>query len=394
MAYLSITNVGDIGLYWQIAGLSNPFNTTYYIEAGYSANAVTDGTSTRPSVISSVLATSSGSSYSSSVEYYSSSGTYTPGKQYTSYGWVRAANGKYYSAGSATYTMNIFAPSAPSIGQTWTDAIYITWNSVSGAVDYTIRYNRSGGSYSYITTSNTYRTISPLTPGTTYYFSVMANGQNKSSSYSTESSGTTSQTQLPVPTLNTSLTTKTATSISVTINAVTEATIYYCYLYNSSGSTLISGKSSSSRTFSFTGLSTNIEYAIKIKCGGTGYLDSNWSGFYYATTGLYPWEWFTEKTSGGNFNVTASEWLAFMNKINEVRAAKKLGSWGFGISEVYSGGTFKYYLFTQCANAIADIQNNIGGVNSACQNVQAGDTIYAVYFENLRAALNNVINTL
>ena len=103
------------------------------------------------------------------------------------------------------------------------------------------------------------------------------------------------------------------------------------------------------------------------------------------------WEWFTPKTSGLGFNLTKDEWIAFCNKINEVRTAKGLTAYSFTTSSTYIGigKPFYAWIFLQAANAIDEIN---GQVSSELLSVASGGYIYAWYFNNLKTALNNAIS--
>jgi hypothetical protein len=100
MASLSITKTGDNSYQWTISGLSLPFNTTNYLEAGITDASFSNNVANLPGAkTSSVSATSTGTSYSVS-------GTFvlTVNGTYTFYGFTRATNYYYYTAGSVTIT--------------------------------------------------------------------------------------------------------------------------------------------------------------------------------------------------------------------------------------------------------------------------------------------------
>jgi hypothetical protein len=190
--------------------------------------------------------------------------------------------------------------------------------------------------------------------------------------------------QLATPTLNTDMTVKASSYIRVTINPVAGADTYYGRINNGTI------QSSSSRTLTFSNLQPSTQYYIEIKCGGTGYIDSAWSAYYATTAPTGIWEWYVEKTTGSNFNVSADEWYAFCNKINEVRVANGFAEYDFSSSSTYvaTGKPFYAWIFLQCANAINQIN---GQVATEILNVQSNDDIYAWYFDNLKTALNNAI---
>ena len=295
MATTSITSISTNSLRWQIRSLGNPFNTTYYMEAGIASASFTDGTSSRPSVIDSVAAPSSGTSYNAPSTSKLASGSWTPGRQYTSYGFARAANGNYYRAGSATYTMDIDTPTGLSSGTVTNNSIFISWNAVSGAEYYIVRYRPEGGSYSYDSISGLATTLIGLSRATKYYISILAVGEDASSSYSSE-------------------------------------IVAYTF-----------------------------------------------------------WEWTYAKTSGGYFNITGAEWLAFYNAIDLARVKNGLSAYAFTRTSSYfdTGDIFYYWMMTQPATAIDDIN---GLVSNEIKAVSSDDIIYAWYFNNMKTALNNALS--
>ena len=230
--------------------------------------------------------------------------------------------------------------------------------------------------------------ITGLSPNTSYLIraEIYDTETHEFLDYLQKSVTTLSLPKLPTPTLDTTQTVKTGNSISVTINPVTGATTYYARI---NGGT---AQSSTGRTFTFSGLQPNTQYFIEIKVGGTGYEDSNWAGYYATTLAAELWEWHYPKTSGSGFNVTPAEWLAFCNKINEVRVAKGLSAYSFTTSTTYIDKDKPFYawIWLEAANAINQIN---GQVASACLNVNSGDIIYPWYFDNLKTALNNAISS-
>jgi hypothetical protein len=230
--------------------------------------------------------------------------------------------------------------------------------------------------------------ITGLSPNTSYLIraEIYDTETHEFLDYLQKSVTTLSLPKLPTPTLDTTQTVKTGNSISVTINPVTGATTYYARINGGNQ------QSSSGRTFTFSGLQPNTQYFIEIKAGGTGYEDSNWAGYYATTLSAELWEWHTPKTTGAGFNVTRAEWIAFCEKINEVRVAKGLSAYSFTTSTTYIDKDKPFYawIWLEAANAINQIN---GQVASACLNVNSGDNIYAWYFDNLKTALNNAISS-
>lgn len=245
-----------------------------------------------------------------------------------------------------------------------------------------------GGVFS-TTVSSVDHVYSGLSEGTTYSVKVTVENTSTGQIYKTFTRTVTTNEQqtpkLPNPTLDTSKTIKTANSIKVTISTQSNVNKHYFRINN--GTIINNGVVAN---YMFTNLSPNTQYLIEIKVGGTGYEDSDWVGYYATTLEAVLWEWHYAKTSGIGFNVTPAEWLAFCNKINEVRVAKGLSAYSFTTSSTYIGKDKPFYawIWLQAANAINDLGT---GVASACLSVNSGDIIYPWYFDNLKTALNNAI---
>lgn len=112
-----ILNGYDNGFSWQITGLGNPFNTSYYISAGITIYRFTTEASSVSGTVDNVSATSNRTLYSTPERNVS----YTSGT-YTFYAWARAANGTYYPAGSSTVTVTVPASTRPT-NWYWNSAI-------------------------------------------------------------------------------------------------------------------------------------------------------------------------------------------------------------------------------------------------------------------------------
>lgn len=108
------------------------------------------------------------------------------------------------------------------------------------------------------------------------------------------------------------------------------------------------------------------------------------------------WSWENPKQKDKAFNLTATEWINFCKRINAVRFAYGYPHYSFTTDSMNIGyeKPFTASLFLEGAKAIREIQDNVGGVSPDCLNVVTGGSIYAWYFTNLEAALNNTIRSL
>lgn len=97
------------------------------------------------------------------------------------------------------------------------------------------------------------------------------------------------------------------------------------------------------------------------------------------------WEWSFPTDSGDDFDVTASEWINFLKRINQFRFYKGMSEYDFDTSHMWKGQGFTAFTMRQAAWAIYELN---GGTSSTVRNVKTGDKIYGIYFDNIRNALN------
>ena len=95
-------------------------------------------------------------------------------------------------------------------------------------------------------------------------------------------------------------------------------------------------------------------------------------------------EWDAPKVSGGRFNLTATEWNALQQNINDVRSYKGYSEYSF--TTAYKGNPVTAVMYNQCINAI----NTIHSSSLTVYQVSKGDTITAVAINRLRDLINEV----
>ena len=226
---------------------------------------------------------------------------------------VAKGSGKYTDSDASTEksattgktklgTPTVNTPSGVAITAT---SISLSWNAVTNASGYEVHYSTTsgfaiGGTGVTKVTVNSGRTtsqsITGLTANTSYYFKVVAKGGGSysDSDASTEKSATTGKTKLGTPTVNTpSGVAITATSISLSWNAVTNASGYEVHYSTTSGFaiggtgvTKVTVNSGRTTSQSITGLTANTSYYFKVVAKGSGsYSDSDASTEKSATTG-------------------------------------------------------------------------------------------------------------
>lgn len=94
--------------------------------------------------------------------------------------------------------------------------------------------------------------------------------------------------------------------------------------------------------------------------------------------------WTYAKNSGGNFNLTASEWNSFTSRINEFRDYYDLSSYSF--TTAYSGNSFTAAMYRQARTAIQAID----GYGTYIPYVYSGDEITAYMMNILVSELNAI----
>ncbi|GEM_PF-2900708 len=149
---------------------------------------------------------------------------------------------------------------------------------------------------------------------------------------------------------------------------------------------------SSSYVANFTNLTPSTIYTANC----TVYRNSPWEVIYsnrdtfttYAPP-VSPWEWYTPKTSEGNFNLTAAEWLDFCERINQMRIARGLSSHPFTTTSnwISKDKPFYAWIFKQAVSAL----DGFWGLAEELKTIQSGNKIYAWYFNNLKSCLNQAI---
>lgn len=178
---------------------------------------------------------------------------------------------------------------------------------------------------------------------------------------------------------------KTSNSITINYSTVSGANRYDIQCSNG----VIA--SPSSPTYTFSNLQPNTQYSFRCMCRDIygNYSDSNWSGYTYITTNSARpayFYWDTNKVSGQQFNVTASEWNRLIQNVKDIHVYK-LGSYNsssYPMTTVSRGQPFYAQRFNEVRFAIGSL--NSTGLN----NKYKGDTIYASELNILKDKLNAI----
>ncbi|GHU60928.1 hypothetical protein FACS189445_1900 [Spirochaetia bacterium] len=141
--------------------------------------------------------------------------------------------------------------------------INVSWTAVLGATGYMVYYGtETAGSSQYAgTASSSPFAVTGLQPGTTYYFTVKAGNDAGWSAASTPVSGVT--TALPVPS-GLSATAQSSSGMTISWNAVSGAASYKVYRAGSSAGPFTNISTSSTTTYTDTGLTAGTTYWYKV----------------------------------------------------------------------------------------------------------------------------------
>jgi len=377
--------IGNTSFGWVVRA-SEYFDSSNYIRAGISTSPVSSGQSSPPSGI--LGYTNAPSSNSGSAVEGTATGL-TPGTTYNFYGFVQAANGLYYPAGSysVTTTDKPATPPAPTLVYRLDGGFRLEWEEVPGLIlGYRLRVRRGYDNYTITTSILTLnpRSVTGLQYGVTYYVSVQAVGWSQSSDWGPENPVTTAP---RTPSITTGLidmdTIEIVSSVSegnwddVRIDRYTDSSVYIDtkYVTFNGGSATWTGLPNGTY-FRFV---ANSRFEIN-----SVILESiNPANLRVSTTGARPddFSWHTPKVQGSPAIVTALEWNDFTDRINQFRTYKGLVTITFPIE--IQGGEVRADRFNQVIVAISDMGYSIPPPPSQ----SPGSPIYA-------SLLNGVVNSL
>ena len=172
----------------------------------------------------------------------------------------------------------VAAPVIKSVANT-TNGVKVTWGAVNGAGQYRVFYKVAGGSWKISgNTTNTYLTVTGLSSGTKYYFTVRCMN-SAGTAYTSVYDSVANLTYVAEPKITN--VTNAATGVQVSWNAVTGADQYRVFYKVSGGSWKKAGDTTGT-SLTATGLTSGTTYYFTVRClnaAGTAFTSS------YNTTG-------------------------------------------------------------------------------------------------------------
>lgn len=282
-------------------------------------------------------------------------------------------------------------PSHPPYGQKVEGGFDLYWGASTGATLYRLRVRRGYDDNTFtVTTTGTTYIVTGLQKGVTYYLSVRGENQYGNSAYTTESTATTAP---HTPTISNSAVTD--TSISISIGSMTGNWDHVRVYRYTSGGSLIDYRDipNGSTITAWSGLPTGTTYKFNAK--SRFYINDVWlesvdfSNELTITTSVRPnnWEWITTELNAFNNNgaitaLTWTRWNDFIDRINEFRVYKGLGTIGGKMSSSDKVLT---------ATRFNTVRQTIGEMYATgITNRVPGDLVLGNYFIILKNSLNSI----
>lgn len=259
-------------------------------------------------------------------------------------------------------------------------------------VDWTI-INQTTGGRNYYTRSTQgtpyYETFSGLTAGTEYVIS--ANGYN-AGGYAGEKLAN-AMTNPATPSISKGTTTeKNTIAINVSPNGGFDSIEVEMWTIDATSRLAIRTQGwngGGSFSVQFGGLVPNASYLFRARATKTSSYyspsPSAWGAWLTIKNDMarpLDWSWYSTKVSGGEFNMLATEWNAFTDRINEFRMYKSLTSSTF--TTAVRGQSFYFYQFNEARAAINSMRA------TGLSTVTTGDVIYASHLNTLMNTLNAI----
>lgn len=235
------------------------------------------------------------------------------------------------------------------------------------------------------------QTFYGLTPGTAYNFTGEIRPISGGSTQYIYRSFTTTGTPPPTaPDARISALTIGHDSMELGVYGLSKAANQYSsirILNNGTGEwsgNLAYGSVTNSISHTFTGLQPNTSYFFRAQVVDGAY---SWDYTRYLSTISLPrptnMYWDNSKVSGGNFNITALEWLRLQSKINDFREYKSYNRTSWTYAPI-SGQDYTANHYNEARNAMAVLTASVPPFR------YTGDIVYASEINQLRDALNSV----
>jgi fibronectin type 3 domain-containing protein len=252
------------------------------------------------------------------------------------------------------------APTGVTAEALSSSSIMVSWNSVSGAIGYTVyRATGSGGSYDYCGwvygASTTSYTDTGLSPETTYYYKVAAENSYREGPLSSYASAETSTSGVPATPANVTAQAQSSSSISVSWDSVPDIIGYYVYRAYGSDGSYSQIASTTDTSYMDSDLSSNTTYYYRVSAHNDNG-ESPRSSYGYAKTES------SNNTLAAPSNVTAQ--------------AQSSSSISISWDSVYNVLGYRVYRSTGAYDTYSVIANNLSTTFYADEDLPASTTYY------------------
>lgn len=176
--------------------------------------------------------------------------------------------------------------------------------------------------------------------------------------------------------------------VTVSLSSIGKATSYEVVWRKATTTTLEGSQETTSRTCTISGLEPDTAYVFNyrgVNDGGYGPFMSTGKNVTTLPNRPDDWEWWSSIVSGGKVGLSAAEWNAFCDWINEFRSYKGLSHYT-GFITAYRGDRISAAIVNPAVRAIQAMNPPI----SPPSTVRSGSPLRASFFHQLSNALNSI----
>jgi GEVED domain/Fibronectin type III domain/Secretion system C-terminal sorting domain/Photosynthesis system II assembly factor YCF48 len=315
----------------------------------------------------------------------------------TTYEWRVRANCS--ATNSSTYTQDQFttatppcnAPTGLNTSNITTNSAVLNWQTVSGALDYTVEYRTANGNWTLVTTTtSTSYTLPALQSSTSYEWRVRANCSATNSSAYAQDQFTTATPPCNAPT---GLTTSNITTNSAVLNwQAVSGVVNYTVEYRTANGNWILANTTTSTSYALPALqsSTTYEWRVRSNCSATNsstYVQSQFTTLsiivgcstptsitvsnVQSNSATINW---TAVTGGSSYNLQYRK----LNDVNWITITNITNPF-YTITNLLNNTTYQYRIATVCGSNTSSY-SSIQQFTSACTSSGINTNEWISYF--------------